>query len=727
MLLWWLDNGLSDIGEGGYSNDENAGFDDILIDNANFEYYKKHVLYLDCLNFGSFKVSHEIPRISFWSSSLIKYFSKLDYVKTTKYGRRPFKVLSATSQQKVHFDGTFLDNIVQCKVAPKTDFKSHLDILYGSVLSDEGGISALYDSYCATEFKRSEENAKALICKTFSFYDELSSKYREIGSEEEPHQSSPIVLEDAAVEAKVVVLNPSSVPCDNHCVSSGIEEQILQRDEAVDVDLNPVLNLQNYDTEVAIGDHCHQVNNTNDPPSTDVEDNRNCTVDPSVLKYPKPVVDLSTPGFINEFNRVSLVCPPKESVHLMKQKINHKVRVVNNESSKLDPGNSMPVGPSGINSLNIDPAQSCLRFAKCVDSQNFVRTRSICNVNKPSPDSSVARSRICRNMDYVPDTLSPESYRKYCIGKARMIPRYPSTEDPAKCSSRSRGTSKESPILVSDSDEDVHSRNRKPHMPIAKNNVPKVNQGVKISGESNFHHKINAIGRASNCGNGTSELDPIVIPENRASKFSVTEADKRAYVGVVKLGRDLQFASKIACLCARLKKTNNFSYVEPCFERASSVLDLKKAHMLLFPICNNDHWFVFIVDLKNKNFTFLDSYFSENDDYHVQVRVILVPNFKKVWYNNVYKASDLEDFPYVYPPVPKQKNLVDCGFFVLKFLQFWTPNGSLCTTFSQADIGNIRIQTVSDLLFSEHNTEDISPVRHFLAEIGCPPVGNVKN
>lgn len=45
---------------------------------------------------------------------------------------------------------------------------------------------------------------------------------------------------------------------------------------------------------------------------------------------------------------------------------------------------------------------------------------------------------------------------------------------------------------------------------------------------------------------------------------------------------------------------------------------------LYFPVCHSKHWFLFIVDLKNKRYVFLDSYFDEDDPFQCFVRDKLV-------------------------------------------------------------------------------------------------------
>ena len=48
---------------------------------------------------------------------------------------------------------------------------------------------------------------------------------------------------------------------------------------------------------------------------------------------------------------------------------------------------------------------------------------------------------------------------------------------------------------------------------------------------------------------------------------------------------------------------------------------------LCFPVIVHKHWFVFIVDLKNKLFVFLDSYFHGGDHFQIQAGTKLVSSY----------------------------------------------------------------------------------------------------
>jgi len=62
------------------------------------------------------------------------------------------------------------------------------------------------------------------------------------------------------------------------------------------------------------------------------------------------------------------------------------------------------------------------------------------------------------------------------------------------------------------------------------------------------------------------------------------------------------------------------------------------AGQLFFPTCYQGHWFVFIVDIKDHCFVFLDSHYSSEDEFHSHVREMMVRSFAFHW-NKYIKAE----------------------------------------------------------------------------------------
>ncbi|KAF2919761.1 hypothetical protein DAI22_08g159900 [Oryza sativa Japonica Group] len=131
----------------------------------------------------------------------------------------------------------------------------------------------------------------------------------------------------------------------------------------------------------------------------------------------------------------------------------------------------------------------------------------------------------------------------------------------------------------------------------------------------------------------------------------------------------------------------------------------KSKWFLFFPILYKRHWFVFIVHLKDEMFVFLDSLHEEGSEYQDEVKNRLTSNFALAW-NSIMEEYQInfDAFKIVYPPVPRQNNLFDCGVFTLKYMELWGPRVQLTNHFSQKDIQNIRIQYVNRLFFYPDNS-----------------------
>uniref|UniRef100_K3Y235 Ubiquitin-like protease family profile domain-containing protein n=1 Tax=Setaria italica TaxID=4555 RepID=K3Y235_SETIT len=106
--------------------------------------------------------------------------------------------------------------------------------------------------------------------------------------------------------------------------------------------------------------------------------------------------------------------------------------------------------------------------------------------------------------------------------------------------------------------------------------------------------------------------------------------------------------------------------------------------------------FLFIVDIKDSKFVFLDSYYTKNDEYHAYVKDQMY----------VCVSKHFEESELLYPRVPRQSesNEVDFGVFVMMFCENWElPRSPLANLFQEKDIPNIRIKIANDLVFSHKN------------------------
>ncbi|XP_020186782.1 uncharacterized protein [Aegilops tauschii subsp. strangulata] len=161
---------------------------------------------------------------------------------------------------------------------------------------------------------------------------------------------------------------------------------------------------------------------------------------------------------------------------------------------------------------------------------------------------------------------------------------------------------------------------------------------------------------------------------------------------------------------------DQFKLIQNTFKGASLAKKIDACELLFFPICHCKHWFLFVVDLQNCQFVFMDSLFLKKSRYQVVVSEMLVGNFKHLWKEIVDSEYSFDNFRIVYPAMPRQGNGNDCGVFVMKCMEIWTPRVVLHDYFSRVNIPNIRIQYTNQLFFSSKNTADKSLVTHLLRE-----------
>ncbi|KAL6646679.1 hypothetical protein ACP70R_015756 [Stipagrostis hirtigluma subsp. patula] len=159
--------------------------------------------------------------------------------------------------------------------------------------------------------------------------------------------------------------------------------------------------------------------------------------------------------------------------------------------------------------------------------------------------------------------------------------------------------------------------------------------------------------------------------------------------------------------------------VKKAFEGACSARKMHLSNLLYFPICFQHHWFLFIVDVTDRLFVFLDIFYTKDDDYQLHVSAILIEGFKTMWHRFInYATLPFDDFQVVYPATPRQENRDDCGVYVLKFLGLWnSPRVCLPSLLSREDIPNVRIQLMNEIYFSPLNQADKTILYNIYADI----------
>ncbi|KAL6659378.1 hypothetical protein ACP70R_003418 [Stipagrostis hirtigluma subsp. patula] len=796
------------------------------------------VLYLDCLNFGSYYIPPEIPRILVWKGSVIKFCLELDEIKPGKYGRRPLKIFVDTSYTEFssNIDEVFGQGLVLPSVI--TDFNAKLEALYGAVLPDE---------------LKCQDSCEQLIFKIFSFCNKLSERFKDgksfpedtVLNDDVPRDGDNLhgdlhlrtVDNDVQLRAENLIENLDVIPSTKSAPSTvGV---VVQNDLSLKIGLS-------YENDKATDVSCGL--NINATPNQSVFEELSVHKDLHVV--PSAVLDLSTPCFLNGEKIISSAPTPLlAATPLVIPKVNQKGKgnVIKQSSldlNKLESASAVvsenlctPSDKVIDVDTNLPAAHNFLRSASKVlefqfdkevpdssklvfdiESQQYVRVRNnvpkekfmsksanflsklqIGDLNVPFSGTgestpvadSVVKDLKSKSVAELHDSVFKDftSKNAYSNGQCHVATPIEVVPVPDNGDEASNRFQQNECVPVIDVDE-FHNNVRVNECVKVPCRASNDNDDVQIVREVNFQSKARAmtnqseilynksLAPASKCVNVPFEGPYVCRPLPWSSKFVLTQKEKlyyiaasrlasstkwkdqyavdigKCYVKYSELGNSLRTGCKVGsfvinAICRKfflekrptisrkhyffssvgailLNGSGSISHVKKCFDGAASVLPLHLADMLLFPICHDNHWFVFIVDFKNSLFVFLDSYYSEEDDYHIFVRSNLVPSFKNIWDELVSTPIDFEKFDIVYPKVPKQDNLIDCGVFVIMFLTFWTWYCGLCIDFSQADIDNIRIHTVSSLVCSEHNVVNTSPIRNYFGEGSFPRVGVIR-
>ncbi|KAM0874591.1 hypothetical protein ACQ4PT_037302 [Festuca glaucescens] len=146
----------------------------------------------------------------------------------------------------------------------------------------------------------------------------------------------------------------------------------------------------------------------------------------------------------------------------------------------------------------------------------------------------------------------------------------------------------------------------------------------------------------------------------------------------------------------------NASAVRRHFRKDQSY-KLSHKDLLSFPILQNigtdkdpfGHWFVLSLNFVAKSFEILNSLRGEDDEEMIKYDNRLVDAIK-IMYKVNYSESrkQIDEYELMYIPVPKQGPTLNCGIFMLKFLELW--NGSIVPAITADQIDAIRkVLTVS--------------------------------
>ncbi|TVU33530.1 hypothetical protein EJB05_25353 [Eragrostis curvula] len=156
------------------------------------------------------------------------------------------------------------------------------------------------------------------------------------------------------------------------------------------------------------------------------------------------------------------------------------------------------------------------------------------------------------------------------------------------------------------------------------------------------------------------------------------------------------------------------------FEICSKGRPLSKSNLLFFPTCYDNHWFVFVVDIVDHNFVFLDPFYSKDDAFQVYVRDRMIYSFMIQWDKYVGVDMKFDKYDVIYPLVPahSEDNMFDSGIISMMCVEYWiSPRVMLSTIFSPSDAPNIRVKIANNLLFNPRNKGNKNLVIAYMAQV----------
>ncbi|MED6203627.1 hypothetical protein PIB30_001325 [Stylosanthes scabra] len=146
---------------------------------------------------------------------------------------------------------------------------------------------------------------------------------------------------------------------------------------------------------------------------------------------------------------------------------------------------------------------------------------------------------------------------------------------------------------------------------------------------------------------------------------------------------------------------------------------LKKSRELFAPVVYNGHWWLYVLDVENREFYIADSVFgvdtSDIDRTKLHRFACNILNQLRVWAGaqSIIKKRSISLEPRAVD-VPKQPNPTDCGVYVMKWMEvldaaalsgaFAFKTRCQIKKWDQDQLNEFRKDIVSKVLLSEHNT-----------------------
>uniref|UniRef100_A0A0E0LVI0 Ubiquitin-like protease family profile domain-containing protein n=1 Tax=Oryza punctata TaxID=4537 RepID=A0A0E0LVI0_ORYPU len=632
------------------------------------------VVYLDFVDFGSRNVDQGHPRISVWKHDMISTFSKLDEVDENNFGLRPIKDFQSTCY--------FQPEPTHCR---SNSIRDRLDLAVGTMVPDflKDKISEMFTAHCCTHHI---VDIKVIMYKI--------------------RMKIVLFLLRFAIKLAIVILNLQvqkkgnmsmvQLADANHVVSHHSEESNVIIDACATPNAPSYLRDQQFVTpDVA---NLKNMNNfVNQGPYV------------VALNLVKTVANKFRPRFASFNSRSAIIDHDMPSFRLLDS---------DDDTSDFDQANEAPVDAT-------PSSHHCISFHSVEDTPDYMISgnRSVGTTKKSN--SQNLNKRIFQDLTNSPDVQ--------LLGESNFNDR---------CKK-----------LCSKTDELYN----------ASNNVSKSTQDFSSGGKLPLHGPRRVVIPARHATNSfvTEKLRfPITDEENRyfivvcrLSESSQWQSYDAVNIDNIKakfysFGQSLKKGGSVshyvmAVFCRVLfhnnhpsKSKKNYFFPSigdqliadlsiPALEKVNNSFSgasrARKLHLcdmfflsctfiyfscflrLFFPIYYNEHWFLFIIDIKDRMLVFLDTLHNEGHEYFEPIMSLLIDNLQTVWDKFVCTPINFRSFEIVFPPVPRQENSCDSGVYVMKFMELWSPRIVLSNVLANESIGNIRVQYMNQIFFHPKN------------------------
>uniref|UniRef100_A0A0D3G518 Ubiquitin-like protease family profile domain-containing protein n=1 Tax=Oryza barthii TaxID=65489 RepID=A0A0D3G518_9ORYZ len=626
------------------------------------------VLYLDNVDFGSRNVDQSCPRISVWKDDMISTFSELDKIDENTFGLRPLKDFQDTCYFKR--DSTQSRSVI---------IQDKLDSAIGSMLPDflKHEISEMLSSHCFSHHLVDSESCEDLVVSILSLIAKASGSdavqdqnesdilHSQVNTEAGPSNFQPASPKD--IQFDVPPINCSSLhsapnirslrndePFDKSALKS-IEKDCPSLDRIAAL-YGSSVNCDDGNNNESI--HINDITVSQPVATPDVGYLRNINNDMNQSNAGSSVAAFSLVKNVANKFRSRLTQLNSRAAIFGEDRPSFRLLDSDDDVSDCDKDNELGVnalmqhGFISFHSVEDTPI-------KIIRGYENVGTKERTNCQNPN-------KRLFQDLTNSPDIQF--------LGQSKFADRC------KKLCSKSDEIYNSSNNLSTSTQDSVPLVARYLYMALGDYDAVDID-GVKAK----FGHSLKKGGFVSTFV--MSVFCRVLFHNDHPSR------SKKNYF----------FPSIVEKLPYDMSSTSVMEKLEKSFVGAGKARKLHLCDMLHFPVNFNHHWFLFVVDIKDRMLVILDSLHNEGDEYFRPILSQLIANLQIAWDKFVCVPMDFQRFQIVFPPVPRQDFSCDSGIYVMKFTELWSPRIILSTVLSNENIKNIRVQYSNQIFFHPKN------------------------